>query len=75
MLAYWYSHQQMCIRWHSAYFSVSNGVRQGGVLSPYLFHVYLRNLINSVVNSNVRCHIAGICVNLLAYILLAVSWL
>jgi len=57
---------------------VCNGVRQGGVLSPFLFRVYIRHLINSVVNSTVGCHIAGICVNLLAYaddiVLLAPSW-
>jgi len=46
---------------------VCNGVSQGGVLSPFLFCVYIRDLINSVVNCNVACHIAGICVNLLAY--------
>ena len=81
LLAFWYSHQQICVRWqncHSACFSVCNGVRQGGVLSPFLFRVYIRDLINSVVNSNVGCHIAGICVNLLAYaddiVLLAPSW-
>ena len=40
LLAYWYSHQTMCVKWGntmSGSFSVSNGVRQGGILSPYLF--------------------------------------
>ena len=35
-----YKHQSMCIRWNGAVsepFCVSNGVRQGGVLSPVLF--------------------------------------
>ena len=38
LLVYWYSHQQMCVRWGnivSSSFCVSNGVKQGGILSPY----------------------------------------
>ena len=41
------------------------GVRQGG--APFLFSVYIRDLINSVVSSNVGCHITETCVNLLVY--------
>ena len=43
-LAYWYKNQTMCIRWGAVYcvkFKVTNGVRQGGTLSPYLFNVYV----------------------------------
>ena len=44
LLVYWYEHQRMCVRWggvNSSSFSVTNGVRQGGILSPYLFNVYV----------------------------------
>ena len=61
---------EMFVRWHnchSACFSVLNGVRQGGVLSPFLFRVYIRSLINDVVISRSGCYIAGVCVKLLAY--------
>ena len=37
VLAYWYSHQQVCVRWRnslSAVFHIRNGTRQGGILSP-----------------------------------------
>jgi len=71
----------MYVRWqtcHSASFSVFNGVKQGGVLSPFLFRVYIRDLINVVVKSRCGCHIAGVCMNLLAYaddiVLLSLSW-
>jgi len=48
------------------------------LLSPYLFRIYIRDLINSVITSKAGCHIAGVCVNILAYaddiVLLAPSW-
>ena len=40
ILAYWYCHQEMHVRWGStsaSSFHVSNGVKQGGILSPMLF--------------------------------------
>ena len=43
-LSSWYYVQQMCVRWNSSVsesFHVSNGVRQGGVLSPMLFAEYV----------------------------------
>ena len=44
LLCYWYSFQTMYIRWGSVTsdaFHVYNGVRQGGILSPLLFNVYV----------------------------------
>ena len=44
LLSYWYAKQTMRVRWGdciSSPFRVSNGVRQGGILSPYLFNTTL----------------------------------
>ena len=37
ILVFWYQTQQLCIKWGgstSRFFTISNGVRQGGILSP-----------------------------------------
>jgi len=59
-------------------FSVGNGTRQGGVLSPYLFTRFVHPLISAISQSKLRCNIGGLFVNLLAYaddmVLLSQSW-
>ena len=81
LLAYWYSNQQMFVRWQncsSVCFRITNGVRQGGILSPFLFRVYMRDLITKVTSLNIGCSYANNILNLLAYaddmVLLAPSW-
>ena len=46
ILMYWYCNQQFCVHWGSnmsALFNVSNGVRQGGIMSPILFNLYMND--------------------------------
>ena len=41
LLAYWYSHQEACVRWRnslSSFFTLGNGTRQGGFCPPACFH-------------------------------------
>ena len=37
-------------------FSVSNGVRQGGVLSPVLFTVYINRLLQDLQDQGIGCY-------------------
>ena len=47
IIIFWYTSQTMYVHWNntmSTGFNVSNGVRQGGILSPYLFCIYVDEL-------------------------------
>ena len=55
----WYGQQQMQVCWGDCFsepFCVSNGVRQGSVLSPVLFAVYLDGLLEELSASGVGCY-------------------
>ena len=55
----WYTDQKLCVSWNkklSDKFSVSNGVRQGGVLSPILFTVYIDDLLLELEKNGVGCY-------------------
>ena len=43
----------------SDYFSISNGVKQGGVISPIMFNLYIDNLLTLLKQSGIGCHING----------------
>ena len=61
-LSSWYYAQQMCVRWNSSVsdsFHVSNGVRQGGVLSRMLFAVYVDSLLEMLVGC--FCFVGAVC--------------
>ena len=60
----WYSSQECRVRWGSCLsdsFRVSNGVRQGSVLSPLLFAVYLDGLLSELVESGVGKNLFAGC--------------
>ena len=65
-----YCNQKMRIKWNAAIsdsFDTSNGVKQGGVLSPLLFNVYLDELILLLREQGVGCHMNGMFVGAFCY--------
>ena len=70
ILLFWYSKQTVYIKWGrciSDFFCISNGVRQGGILSSKLFSVYIDDLSDKLVKCKVGCYIDNLCMNHVMY--------
>ena len=58
-----YEEKHMRIRWNNSicdYFTISIGVKQGGVLSPVLFSIYLDHLIAQLRHLGMGCYMNGL---------------
>ena len=65
-LKFWHSNQKLCMKWGtqtSSFCTISNGVRQGEILSPVLFSIYMDDLSVLLSHSGIRCFIEGRCIN------------
>jgi len=51
----------------SNFFGLTCGIRQGGVLSPYLFAVYIDDVVRKVIDSKFACFVKGVCISILLY--------
>ena len=63
LLIYSYVHQGCSVSWNgcnSSKFMISNGVRQGAVLSPTLFNIYIDSLFEKLRDSGCGCWIEGL---------------
>jgi hypothetical protein len=70
LLVFWYRTQTFIVQWGSCLstpFNVSNGVRQGGVLSPKLFNVYIDELSVRLSKSHYGCILNNTFINHLFY--------
>ena len=62
--------QQANIRWKgslSIYYIIEKGVRQGGILSPFLFNFYINSIIEEISDMDVGCNYGFTRCNIIAY--------
>ena len=62
--------QYTCVRWgstHSDVFPIGNGVKQGGILSPLLFNVYMNNLSIQLHKQSIGSSVGGTVINHMLY--------
>ena len=65
-----YLNQSLRIKWNSVYtdyFSVCNGVKKGGVISPVLFCVYIDGLLKELEGCGVGCYMGKVFAGAFGY--------
>jgi len=58
------------VKWGSSYskfLKLLCGVRQGGVLSPFLFAVFVDSVVDRVKATGLGCYLNSVCVSILLY--------
>ena len=66
----WYSDLSCRVRWGHAYsewFVIEAGVRQGGVLSPDFYCIYVDDLVEILSQAGIGCHIKNTFLSILLY--------
>src|SRR5271156_738805 len=70
VLVDWYSKLSICVRWDnitSAPRRIESGVRQGGILSPYLYALYVNDVLLVLEKSKLGCRIMNKLFNVIMY--------
>ena len=70
ILRNWYESQILYVAWgssRSSPFTMGNGIRQGSLISPYLFNVYVDELNIRLNAAGTGCQLAGTTANNFAY--------
>ena len=70
VILFWYSDLHCRVRWgttYSAWFGIKAGVRQGGILSPTFYCLYIDDLVTILTEIGVGCHLKNIFLSVLLY--------
>jgi len=66
----WFSKCYTCVKWFavlSSFFKLECGVRQGGVLSPQFFAIYIDDIVNTIIQQRIGCYMRHRCVCIMLY--------
>jgi len=66
----WFFKCYSCVRWFEAdsvMYKVEIGVRQGGVLSPQFFAIYIDDIVNLVNKQGIGCFMHHVCASIILY--------
>ena len=70
ILMFWYQRQSICVKWGKRafeYFSITNRMTQGGVLSSRLFPIYIDYLSVCLTQCKAECHLNWTVTNHVMY--------
>ena len=70
LLMHYLRNQKARVVWNGAkgdYINIDKGVRQGGILSPLLFKLYIDDLLAEITDSGTGCKLGILRINILAY--------
>ena len=70
ILKCWYDKIYTTVKWNLSFSNkvkLSAGIRQGGILSPYLFALFVDSILYKLKKSSLGCHISRMCYNAIMY--------
>ena len=70
LIIYWYGNLLCRVRWdqsYSCWFKIEAGVRQGGILSPCFYCLYVDDLVKKLETLNIGCFVMEVFMALLIY--------
>ena len=66
----WYEKLTIAVKWGSSiskFLTIHAGVRQGGILSPFFFAIFVDGCLKKLTKCKFGCYIKGLCMNSIMY--------